>query len=262
MIDESSGIGETNFQLTRVFLHKVINALEIGLNKVRLGLVLYSDKPNLEFKLNTFKEKYEVLDYITKLPYRGGQAHTGAALNFVRKELFSQDNGGRAHHGVQQIAVVMTNGQSKDDPTKPAAKLRRSGVEVFAVGFKNANKTELKSIVSHPPRKHISKVKSFIQLPNINLRLKKLLCREIVVQSFALPALARSLKDGKKDQSIPLPKKRTVNNSKLVYVLDNTFISGLFFDLVILLPDIAKILVCICYRLQYKYTVYISREIE
>lgn len=196
VIDESSGIGETNFQLTRVFLHKVINALEIGLNKVRLGLVLYSDKPNLEFKLNTFKEKYEVLDYITKLPYRGGQAHTGAALNFVRKELFSQDNGGRAHHGVQQIAVVMTNGQSKDDPTKPAAKLRRSGVEVFAVGFKNANKTELKSIVSHPPRKHISKVKSFIQLPNINLRLKKLLCREIVVQSFALPALARSLKDG------------------------------------------------------------------
>ncbi|KAM5156748.1 collagen alpha-4(VI) chain-like [Mantella aurantiaca] len=196
VIDESSDIGDTNFQLTRVFLHKVVNALETGLNKVRVGLVLYSDKPNLEFKLNTFKEKYEILDYITKLPYRGGQTHTGAALSFVKKELFSEKNGGRAHQGVQQIAVVMTGGQSKDDVTKPAAKLRRSGIEVFAVGFQNANKTELKNIVSHPARKHITNVKSFLQLSNIELRLKKLLCREIVVQSFAVPALVRSVKDG------------------------------------------------------------------
>ncbi|XP_018418248.1 PREDICTED: collagen alpha-6(VI) chain-like [Nanorana parkeri] len=196
VIDESSGIGNTNFQLTRVFLHKVINSLEIGFNKVRVGLVLYSDQPNLEFKLDTFKEKYEILDYITKLPYRGGEAHTGAALNFVRKELFSQENGGRAHQGVQQIAVVMTSGQSKDNSTKPAAKLRRRGVEVFAVGFQNANKTELKSIASYPPRKHVTNVKSFLQLSNIELRLKKLLCQEIIVHSFSVPALARTIKDG------------------------------------------------------------------
>ncbi|XP_072268435.1 collagen alpha-4(VI) chain-like isoform X2 [Pyxicephalus adspersus] len=196
VIDESSSIGDTNFQLTRVFLHKVINALETGLNNVRIGLVLYSDKPNLEFKLNTFEEKYEILDYITRLPYRGGQANTGAALNFVRKELFSKENGGRAEQGVQQIAVVMTNGQSKDEFGKQAAKLRRSGVEVFAVGFQNASKTELKRIASHPPRKHITNVKSFLQLSKLERKLKKLLCREIVVQSFAVPALVRTLREG------------------------------------------------------------------
>ncbi|XP_056376656.1 collagen alpha-6(VI) chain-like [Hyla sarda] len=196
LIDESSSIGDINFQLTRVFLHKVINALEIGLNNVRVGLVLYSNEPTLEFKLNTFNEKYEILDYITKLPYKGGTAHTGAALNFLRKELFTQENGGRAHLGVQQIAVVMTNGQSADEFRKPATKLRRSGVEVFAVGFQNAEKKDLRIMASHPPRKHVINVESFLQLPNIELKLKKHLCNEIISYSFAAPALVRTLKDG------------------------------------------------------------------
>ncbi|XP_063778423.1 collagen alpha-6(VI) chain-like [Pseudophryne corroboree] len=195
LIDESSSIGDTNFQLTRVFLHKVINALEIGSKSVRVGLVLYSDIPRLEFKLNTFKEKYEILDYITKLPYRGGTPHTGAALEFLRKELFSKQNGGRKRQGVKQIAVVMTNGQSVDGFAKPAAKLRRSGVEVFAVSFPNANITELESMASHPPRKHVTNVESFLQLSNIGLRLKKHLCNEIVTKSFAAPLL-RTLKEG------------------------------------------------------------------
>ncbi|XP_075684360.1 collagen alpha-4(VI) chain-like [Rhinoderma darwinii] len=196
LIDESSSIGDVNFQLTRVFLHKVINALEIGLTNVRVGLVLYSDKPSLEFKLNTFNEKYDILDYITKLPYRGGTAHTGDALNFLRKELFSQENGGRAHLGVQQIAVVMTNGQSADEFRKPAAKLRRSEVEVFAVGFQNADKKDLRIIASYPPRKHVTNVESFLQLSNIELKLKKHLCNEIITYSFAAPALVRTLKEG------------------------------------------------------------------
>ncbi|KAG9476083.1 hypothetical protein GDO78_002913 [Eleutherodactylus coqui] len=192
LIDESSSIGDANFQRTRVFLHKVINALQIGLNDVRVGLVLYSDKPNLEFKLNTFDEKYEMLDYITKMPYRGGTAHTGEALEFLRKEMFSQKNGGRAQLGVQQIAVVMTNGQSADEFRNPAAKLRRSGVDVFAVGFQNADAEDLSIIASYPPRKHISNVDTFLQLTNIELKLKKHLCNEIISYSFAAPALFMS----------------------------------------------------------------------
>ncbi|XP_041423473.1 collagen alpha-6(VI) chain-like isoform X1 [Xenopus laevis] len=196
LIDESSNIGTINFQLTRVFLHKVVSALDISLSNIRMGLVLYSDEPRLEFKLNTFNEKYEILDYITKLPYRGGQAYTGAALDFLRKKMFTKQNGGRAHQGIQQIAVIMTNGQSMDNVTKPAAKLRRSGVEVFAVGFQNINDTELEIIASHPPRKHVTNVESFLQLTNLEFRLQKRLCNEIVMTSFAVPALARAVKEG------------------------------------------------------------------
>ncbi|KAM4689023.1 collagen alpha-4(VI) chain-like [Discoglossus pictus] len=196
LVDESSSIGATNFQLTRVFLHKVLNALDIGLNNIRVGLVLYSDEPRLEFKLNTFDAKSDILNYITKLPYRGGKAFTGTAIDFLRKKLFTEKNGGRAQQGVQQIAVVMTNGQSMDNFTKSAAKLRRSGVEVFAVGFQNANITELETMASHPPRKHVTNIESFLQLPNIERKLKKRLCTEIVAQSFVVPMFARTLKTG------------------------------------------------------------------
>ncbi|CAH2283003.1 collagen alpha-6(VI) chain-like [Pelobates cultripes] len=196
LIDESSSIGATNFQLTRVFLHKVVNALDISLNNVRVGLVLYSDEPRLEFNLNSFDKKLDILDYITKLPYRGGKAHTGAAIDFLRKKMFSKQNGGRAHQGVQQIAVIMTNGNSVDSPAKPARKLRRSGVEVFVVGFQNANNTELEVIASHPPRKHLTNVESFLQLSNIEQKLKKRLCKEIVEQAFSIPMFARTLREG------------------------------------------------------------------
>uniref|UniRef100_A0A8C5PNE2 VWFA domain-containing protein n=1 Tax=Leptobrachium leishanense TaxID=445787 RepID=A0A8C5PNE2_9ANUR len=196
LIDESSSIGATNFQMTRVFLHKVVNALDISSNNIRVGLALYSDEPRLEFKLNTFSKKFDILDYITNLPYRGGEANTGAAIDFVRKKLFTKQSGGRAHQGAQQIAVIMTDGQSKDGFAKPAAKLRRSGVEIFVVGFQNANYTELRAIASHPPEKHVTSIESFLQLSDIGQKLNKRLCKEIVVQSFSVPMFARTLKEG------------------------------------------------------------------
>nr|XP_033785925.1 collagen alpha-6(VI) chain isoform X2 [Geotrypetes seraphini]XP_033785926.1 collagen alpha-6(VI) chain isoform X2 [Geotrypetes seraphini] len=196
LIDESSSIGVNNFQLTRIFLHKVISALDIGKRKVRVGLVLYSDESRLEFALNAFYEKYEILDYITKLPYRGGRANTGAAINFLRQKVFTRKRGSRARNGVQQIAVVLTNGQSMDDFALPAAKLRRAGVEVFAVGFQNATKNELKMIASHPSRKHVSNVESFLQLSNLELKIKKRLCHEILANAFVEPIMLRTLELG------------------------------------------------------------------
>ncbi|XP_069504838.1 collagen alpha-4(VI) chain-like isoform X2 [Ambystoma mexicanum] len=196
LIDESTSIGTQNFQLTKAFLYKVINALDIGQSTVRVGMVLYSDVPRLEFTLDTFNEKYEILDYIKKLPYRQGETYTGAAIDFLRTHVFVESKGSRRDEGVQQIAVVMTNGGSMDNFTRPASELRRAGVEVFAVGFQDATEKELASIASYPPRKHVTNVESFLQLSNIEWKLKKRLCNEIVTQAFVEPLFARTLKDG------------------------------------------------------------------
>lgn len=196
LIDESTSIGTQNFQLTKYFLSTVINALDIGLNNVRIGLVLYSDEPRLEFSLDAFSDKYEMLDYITKLPYRGGNSRTGAAINFLRKKVFIEEKGSRKNNGVQQVAVVMTSGQSMDNFTKPASRLRKAGVKVFAVGFQNATKMELATIASHPPRKHVTTAQSFLQLPNLEWRLKKGLCNQIVSTAFRAPTVQRTLREG------------------------------------------------------------------
>uniref|UniRef100_K7GEE6 VWFA domain-containing protein n=1 Tax=Pelodiscus sinensis TaxID=13735 RepID=K7GEE6_PELSI len=177
LVDESSRIGLRNFQLTRTFLLKIVNALDIGPNNVRVGLVLYSDEPRLEFTLTTFVNKSDILNYLTKLPYRGGRPYTGAAIDFLRKKVFTQEAGSRKNQGVQQLAVIITDGQSFDDFIEPASKLRRSGVAVYAVGTTNTStSSQLDKIASYPPRKHVTNLEYFLQLSNIEWKIKKRLC--------------------------------------------------------------------------------------
>nr|XP_006120973.1 collagen alpha-6(VI) chain-like [Pelodiscus sinensis]XP_025039335.1 collagen alpha-6(VI) chain-like [Pelodiscus sinensis]XP_025039336.1 collagen alpha-6(VI) chain-like [Pelodiscus sinensis]XP_025039337.1 collagen alpha-6(VI) chain-like [Pelodiscus sinensis] len=197
LVDESSRIGLRNFQLTRTFLLKIVNALDIGPNNVRVGLVLYSDEPRLEFTLTTFVNKSDILNYLTKLPYRGGRPYTGAAIDFLRKKVFTQEAGSRKNQGVQQLAVIITDGQSFDDFIEPASKLRRSGVAVYAVGTTNTStSSQLDKIASYPPRKHVTNLEYFLQLSNIEWKIKKRLCSEIVLQTFVVPVRSRILKEG------------------------------------------------------------------
>lgn len=211
LVDESTRIGQKNFQLIRTFLLKIISALEIAPDNVRVALVLYSDKPRLEFSLNTFEDKSEVMNYLKRLPYRGGQTYMGAAIDFLKKKVFNKRAGSRKNHGVQQLAVVITDGQSLDDFTVPASKLRRAGVTVYVVGIQNISaSSQLYKIASHPPRKHVTTMEYFLQLSNVEYIIKKQLCSEIVSQTFAIPVLSRALKEGKSD--ILINPKSCFNN--------------------------------------------------
>ncbi|OXB65928.1 hypothetical protein ASZ78_002676 [Callipepla squamata] len=197
LVDESSKIGSKNFQLIRAFLLKIVNALDIGPNNVRVGLILYSNEPRLEFTLDTFKDKVEILNYLKILPYRGGQAYTGKAIEFLRKKVFIQEAGSRKKHGVQQIAVVITDGLSLDDYTEQASKLRRESVTVYAVGIKNITEdSKLDKIATYPPGNHVTTLKFFLQLSTIKWKIKKQLCNEIVTQTFVAPLQSQSLKEG------------------------------------------------------------------
>ncbi|XP_044311620.1 collagen alpha-6(VI) chain-like isoform X2 [Varanus komodoensis] len=200
LVDESSRIGQGNFHLIRVFLLTVISALDIAPDNVRVALVLYSDKPRLEFSLDTFEDKSEILNYVKRLPYRGGQAYMGAALDFLSKKVFTKAAGSRKNQGVQQLAVVITDGQSQDNFTEIASNLRRSGVTVYALGIQNiSDNSQLHKIASYPPRKHVTNLGSFLQLSNLKWRIKKRLCNEIVTQAFATPVQFRILKEGCKE---------------------------------------------------------------
>ncbi|XP_053121349.1 collagen alpha-6(VI) chain-like isoform X2 [Hemicordylus capensis] len=197
LVDESSRIGQRNFQLIRTFLLRVFGALDISPVNVRVALVLYSDEPRLEFDLHTFDDKLEAVNYLKKLPYRGGQTYTGAAIDFLRKKVFTKEAGSRKDQGVQQLAVVITDGQSLDNFTEPASKLRRSKVTVYAVGIQNISESgQLYKIASHPPRKHVTNLESFLQLSNIGWKIKKRLCTEIVSQTFVIPVRSRNVKEG------------------------------------------------------------------
>ncbi|XP_051255377.1 collagen alpha-6(VI) chain [Dicentrarchus labrax] len=182
IVDESASIGTTNFQMVRTFLHSIVSSLDVNQKRVRVGVVTYSSMPTAHIYLNTFNDKNEILQFLNILPYQGGETNTGAALNFTRKEIFTVQKGYRKD--VQQVAVVITDGESQDSVTEAAAILRRAGVTLYAVGIENANKAELEKMVSYPFHKHVYSVDSFKDLKTITENLQKTLCTNIIEEAL------------------------------------------------------------------------------
>ncbi|XP_029928332.1 collagen alpha-6(VI) chain-like [Myripristis murdjan] len=196
IVDESGSITTPNFQLIRSFLHKIVDGLDVNPKRVRVGIVTYSDRPTGQFYLNTFKDKSETLQFIKILPYRGGGTNTGAALRFARERVFIKEKGSRNSQGVQQVAVVITDGKSQDVVSQEAADLRRAGVTVYAVGIKDANKTELEQMASYPSKKHVFIVDSFAKLKTLEQSLQKILCYNIIRQAITINTRRTGIKEG------------------------------------------------------------------
>ena len=196
IVDESGSISPEDFSLIRSFLHKLVKGLDVGLNQVRVGIVLYSDKATAHVYLNSFDNKDEILEFIKILPHRGGGTLTGAALKFAKENVFVQDKGSRLGLGIQQVAVVITDGESQDEVSPAATALRRAGVTVYAVGVKNANIEELKAIASHPPKSHMFNVDSFAKLGSLERTLRKSLCYNILHSAASDTHRKYSIKTG------------------------------------------------------------------
>ncbi|XP_042280535.1 collagen alpha-6(VI) chain-like isoform X2 [Thunnus maccoyii] len=182
IVDESTSIGEANFQLVRNFLHSIVSSLDIGKKTVQVGIVTYNEISTAQAYLNTLNDKTEILQFIKLLPYNGGDTKTGKALNFTRDEIFTERKGSRK--GVQQVAVVITDGESQDDVSDAAIILRRTGVTVFAVGIGDAKEEELNEMATHPPLEHVFYVNSFTHLKPLKERLQGILCKKIFDKKF------------------------------------------------------------------------------
>ncbi|XP_053350350.1 collagen alpha-6(VI) chain-like [Clarias gariepinus] len=195
IVDVSDSIAFSNYRLVRDFLHRMINGLEISSDGVRVGMVLYSDTPTADFYLNTFDNKDDILQYIKLLPFKGGGSKTSKALKFAKDKLFINETGSRRDVGVQQIAVVITEGDSLDNVTKQATELRRSGVQVYALGVTKDNVEQLKEIASYPPARFVFSVENFARLNKMETILRKTLCNN-VVRSTVDKSVRYTLKQG------------------------------------------------------------------
>ncbi|XP_038652305.1 LOW QUALITY PROTEIN: collagen alpha-6(VI) chain-like [Scyliorhinus canicula] len=196
LVDESGSIGETNFELIRNFLVNVINAMDIGPDKVQIGLIQYSSQTTPEFYLNTFQEKSEVLDHIRSVPYRKGGTNTGAAIDYMVQTYFTESRGSRINQGIPQLAVVITDGKSTDDVKVPASALRALGVKVFAFGIKGAVERELQSIASYPASSYVSLIEDFDLLRNVEDQMQKKICNNIVNSLLIKPNQGHIIEQG------------------------------------------------------------------
>uniref|UniRef100_A0A8C0IMS5 Collagen alpha-1(XIV) chain n=1 Tax=Chelonoidis abingdonii TaxID=106734 RepID=A0A8C0IMS5_CHEAB len=180
LIDGSWSIGRFNFRLVRLFLENLVGAFNVGSEKTRVGLAQYSGDPRIEWHLNAFSTKDAVLDAVRNLPYKGGNTLTGLALTFILENSFKPEAGARLN--VSKIGILITDGKSQDDVIPPAKNLRDAGVELFAIGVKNADINELKEIASEPDSTHVYNVADFNFMHTIVEGLTRTVCSRVEEQ--------------------------------------------------------------------------------
>lgn len=177
LVDGSYSIGLNNFAKVRAFLEVLVKTFDIGPNKVQISLVQYSRDPHTEFYLNTHQDLPAVLRAVEKFPYRGGSTNTGRAMTYVREKIFIQNRGARTN--VPRVMILITDGKSSDAFKDPATRLKNSDVEVFAVGVKDAVRSELEAIASPPTDTHVYTVEDFDAFQRISNELTQSICLRI-----------------------------------------------------------------------------------
>ncbi|XP_049331194.1 collagen alpha-1(XIV) chain isoform X2 [Astyanax mexicanus] len=177
LVDGSWSIGRINFRLVRMFLESLVNAFSVSSDQTRIGLAQYSGDPRIEWHLNTHSTKEAVINAVKNLPYKGGNTLTGLALMYILENSFKPESGSRT--GVPKIGILITDGKSQDDVQGPARSLREAGIELFAIGVKNADENELKAIASPPEETHVYNVADFSVMSSIVEGLTRTVCGRV-----------------------------------------------------------------------------------
>ncbi len=176
LVDGSTSIGPDNFKEVRLFLRNIIKALDIGPNKVRIGLAQYSEEPYQEFLLKDHMDRKSLLAAVEAFPYRTGNTKTGKAIDFILTQYFTKEAGSRASQRVPQIAVVITDGDSADDVTGPAQRLRKHDVIVFGIRVGQTDLKELESIANRPSERFLFSIDSYQALQRLTENVLQTVC--------------------------------------------------------------------------------------
>ncbi|XP_055086496.1 uncharacterized protein col6a3 [Periophthalmus magnuspinnatus] len=170
LLDGSDGT-RNEFPAMQNFVQRMVERLNVDEKRDRVSVVQYSRDPAVQFYLNTYSTKGEILDTIRGLRHKGGRPlNTGAALQYLRDNVFTASAGSRRQEGVPQLLILLSGGRSFDSVDAPASALKQMGVLTFAIGTRNTDPREMQKI-SHEPSYALS-VSDFNDLPNVQQQLQ------------------------------------------------------------------------------------------
>ncbi|KAE8283773.1 Collagen alpha-1(XII) chain Fibrochimerin Precursor [Larimichthys crocea] len=175
LLDESGSISPADFNTMKSFVAKIVSGFDIGPDKVQIGLTLFSNTVETKWHLNTHRTKESLLKAIYDLQQRGGGTETGSALKHVLHNNFRPDVGMRADS--RKVLLLITDGESQDETRTPSQHLKDTGIQVYTIGVRDADKNELLSIVSNRDALYI--VDDFSSLMSITDAVITNLCNNI-----------------------------------------------------------------------------------
>ncbi|MPV02315.1 VWA domain-containing protein [Escherichia coli] len=176
---DGSDSTRNGFPAVRDFVEKVVEKLNVGERKDRVSVVQYSRDVEVQFYLNTYTTKEDILDSVRGLKHKGGRPlNTGAALQYVSDNVFTNPAGSRRLQGVPQILILLNGGRSFDNVDTPASVLKQQGIIVIGIGTRNSDSGELRR-VSHDPNYTLS-VSEFTELPSVQEQISSLMSTVLV----------------------------------------------------------------------------------
>ncbi|XP_028446287.1 collagen alpha-3(VI) chain-like [Perca flavescens] len=187
LLDGSDGT-RTGFPAMRDFVQRQVEKLSVDDTKDRVSVVQYSRDPAVQFYLNTYKTKGEILDTVRALRHKGGRPlNTGAALQYLRDNVFTASAGSRRLEGVPQVLILLSGGKSSDSVDAQASALKQLGVLAFAIGTRSSDSKELQTI-SHDASSALS-VSEFTELPSIQQQLQSSVDSVVIDVTQELPTV-------------------------------------------------------------------------
>ncbi|KAH1187770.1 hypothetical protein KIL84_020519, partial [Mauremys mutica] len=180
LVDESSSIGQSNFNKVKDFLFRIVSYFpRIGPEGTQArdhySIYLF-EEPRTEFHFNQHKDRNGVLKALKELQYTGGNTKTGRGLGYALKELFQSSKGMRPT--VPRTLMLVTDGQSQDDVLPPARVAHALGIRVIAVGVSRADPQELKSILLHRNLQNVFYISTFEDFPHIIQEVIETICSD------------------------------------------------------------------------------------
>ncbi|XP_054846792.1 collagen alpha-6(VI) chain-like [Eublepharis macularius] len=174
LIDGSSSISWSDFNDIKTFLKEVIKMFNVGPNHVRFGVVQYSSASHvkLHFELDSGTKRNTLERDINNIKQLTGDTYTGEALKFMQP-LFEKARKQRGNK-VPCYLVVLTDGEAHDNVKEPAEILRNAKVNLYAIGVKDANKTQLQEIAGS----RVYSVQQFDSLKDIQAEVIQDICTE------------------------------------------------------------------------------------
>jgi collagen type VI alpha len=159
-ICESQGGGPSceNWQLLKQFVKNIINDMDIGENKTRVGMVKFANIGENLWFLNTYTTKTQLLGAVDSIAYAEGNTNTSGGLRAMHYQQFIQHRGDRTE--ITKIAFVITDGVSTFDSEKTipdAQAARHNAIQIFSIGVTDRiNMNELREISSEPQEEKVN----------------------------------------------------------------------------------------------------------
>lgn len=148
---DGSDDSRNGFEAIRNFMQRVIESLNVEEDHDRVAVVQYSRDSTTNFYLSSYSNKNEVLNSIRSMRHKSGRPlNTGAALLFIKENIFTPSSGGRHQEGAAQILYLFSGGKANDDVRTISQELRKSDIKVFTIGTRNADTLELQTVSSTP----------------------------------------------------------------------------------------------------------------